>query len=258
MILEGKVAVVTGGAFGIGRAFCHAMAGEGARVVIADLDCARAEIVAGDIRKDGHVALAVETDVSDQHSTLRLARQTMESFGKVDILVNNAAYMIGLGPPKPWDQIEVSEWDSVMSVNLRGVFLCSQAIVPHMVARGKGKVINITSAAAFGGFPGRIHYATSKAGIVAFTKTLARELAGKNINVTAIAPGFVLSERVMAGDYLPGEQLSQASERSIDSRCIRKDMYPRDLIGTLLFLASDASEFVCGETIVVDGGSVMR
>ena len=256
MRLQDRVAIVTGGGHGIGRAFCFGLAKEGAKVVIADVDYDAAMGVAEGIWEWEKEALPVKTDVSDQSSTIEMVNRVLEQFGRIDILINNAAYMIELGFEKAWDEIEVAEWDKVMAVNLRGMFLCSRAVVPYMKAQGKGKIINISSNGAFWGMPGRIHYATSKAGVLGFTMTLARALAGCNINVNAIAPGFTLSERVIAGDYMTSERLEQVSDHSM--QCIQEDMHPKDLLGTAVFLASDESDFICGQTIVVDGGFITR
>lgn len=257
MRLENSVAIVTGGGNGIGRVLSLGLAEEGANLVIADIDLDGAQKVATEIEQSGGQAIAVRVDVSDRESTFLLTQKTAEKFGGIDILVNNAAYMIDLGHEKPWEEIEVEEWDRVMQVNLRGVFLCSKMAVPFMKARGGGKIINVSSDGALWGFPGRIHYAASKAGIIGFSKTLARELAGQNINVNVIAPGFTMSERVISGDYLSPSRLRNLSVQLHDMRCIKKDMYPKDLVGTVVFLASDESEFICGQTIIVDGGFIM-
>ncbi|MFC2008392.1 SDR family NAD(P)-dependent oxidoreductase, partial [Chloroflexota bacterium] len=253
MRLNDRVAIVTGGGIGIGKAYSFGLASEGAKVVVADIDFEAAKTVAREIEQQGREALPVETDVSDQNSTLAMAEKTVGRFGKIDILVNNAALFTALGPPKPWDEIDVAEWDRVMAVNLRGLFLCSRAVVPHMKAQGKGKIINISSGLAYRGIAGRIHYITSKAGVLGFTRALARELAGQNINVNAIAPGFTLSEGIIARG---GSASQQRSAELRAMRCVQTDLYPEDLVGTLVFLASNDSDFVCGQTIVADGGVV--
>jgi 3-oxoacyl-[acyl-carrier protein] reductase len=250
------VAIITGGGHGIGKALSMGLSNEGAKIVIADIDESAAESAAHEIEQQGRESFYIHTNVANQKKTKEMARRTVDRFGRIDILINNAAYMIDLGLEKAWDQIDIEEWDRVMEVNLRGVFLCCRAVVPYMKTEGKGKIINISSSSAFWGFPGRIHYATSKAGILGFTKTLARELAGHGINVNAIAPGFTFHERVTSENYLTKERLKQLSRHTIE--CIKKDMHPKDLIGTAIFLASDDSEFICGETIIVDGGFFMH
>ncbi len=250
MRLKDRVTIVTGGGYGIGRAYSLGLAEEGAKVVAADINFEAAETLAADIEKRGGEALPLKTDVADQKSTIEMVEKTIERFGKIDILVNNAALFAVFGL-KPWDEIDVEEWDRVMAVNLRGLFLCSRAVVPYMKAQGKGKIINIASSLAYRGLVGRIHYVTSKAGVLGFTRALARELAGQNINVNSLAPGLTLSEGVITHREQPTpERLAQVKAM----RCVQKDIYPKDLVGTLLFLASDDSDFVCGQTIMVDGG----
>jgi len=251
MKLEGRVAIVTGGGYGIGKEYCLALAYEGARVVAADINFEGAQEVAKEIEKKGREALALKTDVSDENSTKGMARRAFERFGRIDILVNNAALFIALGL-KPWEQITVEEWDSTMAVNLKGLFLCSKAVVPYMKAQGGGKVINISSALAYKGYVGFLHYVTSKAGVLGFTRGLARELASQNINVNSIAVGGTLSEGVLKKNTISAEVRQMLRQQ----RCIQEDMYPKDLVGTLVFLASDDSRFISGETILVDGGIV--
>ena len=250
MKLQDRVAIVTGGGYGIGREYTIALADEGARVVAADINLEAAQKVVKELEDRGKEALALKTDVSDEKSTQEMAKATLDRFGRIDILVNNAALFTALGI-KPWEEIEVAEWDRCMAVNLKGLFLCSKAVVPHMKAQGKGRIINISSGLAYRGYVGCLHYVTSKAGVLGFTRGLARELAGQNITINSIAVGGTLSESVVATGYIP----PQAQEIVRNIRCVQKDMYPRDITGTVVFLASDDSEFICGETIVVDGGT---
>ena len=157
MRLKERVAIVTGGGVGIGKAYSFGLANDGAQVVITDIGFEAAKTVAREIEQQGREALPVETDVSDQNSTLEMAERTVKRFGRIDILVNNAALFTALGPLKPWDEIDVAEWDRVMAVNLRGLFLCSRAVVPHMKAQGKGKIINISSGLAYRGVAGLVN-----------------------------------------------------------------------------------------------------
>lgn len=250
MRLKDKIAIITGGGVGIGRAFSLGLSQEGAKVVAADINFEAAQEVVKEIERRGREALALKTDVSDVQSTQEMAKRTVERFGKIDILFNNAGLFVALGPARPWDQIDVEEWDRVMAVNLKGLFLCSRAVVPYMLKQGKGKIINISSGTAYRGNVGRIHYVTSKAGVLGFTRALARELAGKNINVNTIAPGSTLHKAVLEkGDMGP-----EVIKQFIAQRCIKREMYPEDLVGTAVFLSSDESDMICGETIIVDGG----
>lgn len=252
MRLKDKVAIVTGGGHGIGRAYALALAQEGAKVVVAEIDLEAAQRVAHEIEECGGEALALRTDVSDQAGTLEMARKTLERFGRIDILVNNAAIFATIPISRVgFEEISPEEWDQVMAVNVKGVFLCCRAVVPHMKAQGGGKIVNISSTVALQGSPTRIHYVASKAAIVGFTRTLARELGDYNININAIAPGSTLSEE-------PTPEAIAYRQRVVARRSIKRVQMPQDLIGTLLFLASGDSDFITGQTIVVDGGEVMR
>jgi len=250
MRLKDRVAIVTGGGYGIGGAYSLGLAEEGAKVVLADINFEAAKAVAKEIEQKGGEALPLRTDVTSLESTQEMADKTVKKFGKIDILVNNASLFAALGT-KQWDKIDVDEWDRVMAVNLRGMWLCSKAVVPHMKAQGKGRIINISSGRAYKGGAGNLHYVTSKAGVLGFTRGLACALAGTGINVNTIAPGSTLSEGVLARGVTPEARAKRNLER-----CVQKEQYPKDLVGTLIFLSSDESEFICGETIVVDGGTV--
>lgn len=249
--LKDKVAVITGGARGIGASFCEAAAAAGAKVVIADvLDGSG---VADRIARAGGEAIYHKTDVSSQSSVASLVAETMRAFGSIDILVNNAAIFASLAK-KSFMDIDDAEWNAVMAVNVRGPFECTKAVAPIMIERRRGKVVNIASGTVFKGFAGAAHYVSSKGAVVALTRCLARELGAHNICVNAIAPGLTMSEAIADNPEWGGD----AAEATIKSRAIRREQVPGDLIGTLMYLASDESDFVTGQTIVVDGGSVMR
>jgi NAD(P)-dependent dehydrogenase (short-subunit alcohol dehydrogenase family) len=250
--LAGRTAIVTGGAKGIGAHYSWALAAEGARVMIADIADGRelaAEIAAA------HGANSVTStiaDVSDEASVKSLVAATMERFNQIDVLVNNAALFAPLQETK-CTEIDADLWDKVMAVNLRGPFLMVKHAAPHMQARGYGKIINIGSGTAYRGIPWMLHYVTTKGGIMAMTRALARELGEHGIRVNTLAPGFTLSDTVMAEN--PGH-VDTARERAVQSRSLKRDEQPQDLLGALVFLSSADSDFVTGQTIMVDGGNV--
>ena len=245
MQLKDKVAIVTGSAHGIGRAYALGMASEGAKLVIADVDSEAAEGVAGEIEAKGGKATWMRVDVSSEESTMQMAKKTMEHFGRIDILVNNAAAYADL-EYKPYDQISVQEWDRVMAINLRGPFLCAKAVLPHMKTQGKGTIINISSGTVYSGVKGRIHYTCSKAGVLGFTRALAREVGEFGIRVNTVSPGLTYTGRSKAAK----DFCEQAAQR----RCLKRMEVPEDLVGTVIFLSSDASDFITGQSILVDGG----
>lgn len=253
MKLKDKVAIVTGSGQGIGKAYAAAYAAEGAKVVIADINMENAQAVAKEIESKGGTALAVHVDVSNEASTQEMANQVVEKFGKIDILLNNAAIFYGL-QAKGWDTPTVKEWERIFAVNVTGCWLCAKAVAPHMGKTGKGKIINISSTTADTGLYQIIHYACSKGAVVTLTKCLSRALGKLNINVNAIAPGYTIDEATLFA--LGGKE--DAADRSIQTRSIRRRQYPKDLVGTAVYLASDDSDFVTGQTIAVDGGEVMR
>ena len=251
--LDGQTAIVTGGGHGIGTAYCEGLAEAGARVVIADIDEAAARIVADALVAAGREALALRTDVADEANTRAMAAATLERFGRIDVLVNNAAIFATIPISRaPIEEISVEEWDRVMAVNLRGIFLACRAVLPAMKRQGSGKIINISSATALSGSPTRIHYVASKGGVLSFTRTLAREVGTFGITVNAIAPGSTLSE-----EHVTPEILAQR-QRRVEDRALRRVQLPADLVGTVVFLASSASDFMTGQTLVVDGGAVMH
>ena len=250
--LSGRAAIVTGGAKGIGRHYSRALAAEGARVMIADI--ADGKGLAHEIAAEhgANSVTSVIADVSDEKSVKALVAATIERFGKIDVLVNNAALYAPLQETK-CTEIDAELWDKVMAVNLRGPFLMVKHVAPHMIAQGYGKIINIGSGTAFRGIPWMLHYVTSKGGIMAFTRALARELGEHGIRVNTLAPGFTLSDTVVAQNP---KHVTSARERAVASRSLKRDETPADLLGALVFLASADSDFVTGQTIAVDGGNV--
>src|ERR1700682_5101959 len=250
--LQGKTAIVTGGAKGIGRHYSQALAAEGARVMIADIadgSAVAAEIAA---KHGANSVTSAVADVSDEQAVKALVAQTIERFGKIDGLGNNAALYAPLQETK-CTEIEAGLWDQVMAVNLRGPFLMVKHVAPHMTAQGYGKIINIGSGTAFRGIPWMLHYVTTKGGIMAMTRALARELGEHGIRVNTLAPGFTMSDSVIAEN--PGH-VETARDRAVASRALKRDEQPEDLLGALVFLASAESDFVTGQTLSVDGGNV--
>lgn len=250
MRLKDRVAIITGAAQGIGKAYALRLAGEGAKVVLADILDAGA--AAAEIATSGGQALALRTDVSDEASANEMAQKTLERFGRIDILVNNAA-IYGTLKLKPFYEITQKEWDDLMAVNNRGMFLCVKAVFPQMKKQGKGRIINISSATVFKGSPNFLHYVTSKGAAIAFTRSLAREVGQYGICVNAIAPGFVVSDAVKKWDIK-----DVLDDAIIATRCIKRTQSPEDLTGALVFLCSEDSAFMTGQTINVDGGSAMH
>jgi NAD(P)-dependent dehydrogenase (short-subunit alcohol dehydrogenase family) len=249
--LDGRVAIVTGGAKGIGRFYSQALAREGARVMIADI-ADGSELAAEIARTHGaNSATSATVDVSDEASVTELVGTTMARFGKIDILVNNAALFAPL-QEQPFAEIDVALWDKVMAVNVRGIFLMAKHVAPHMIAQRYGKIINIGSGTAARGIPHMLHYVTSKGAVTSFTRALSRELGAHNICVNTLAPGFTISDSVV--EQNPGH-LASARDPAIQRRALKRDEVPEDLVGMLIFLASAESDFVTGQTLAVDGGA---
>ncbi len=248
--LAGKVAVITGGAKGLGASYAKALASEGAVSVIADVACA--EAVVSEIRQAGGAAEEVPTDVSDEQAVKHLAQLVVARHGGADILVNNAAIYASLAPVGCLE-IDADLWDRVMAVNVRGSYLAAKHLAPTMVHRGGGKIINISSGTAYKGQPtGMAHYITSKGAIISLTRALSRELGELGICVNTLAPGLILSDSILTNQA----HLDGASDAVLASRALKRHGYPHDLTGALLFLASSDSDFVTGQTIAVDGGSI--
>lgn len=249
--LEGKVVVLTGGARGIGASFAEALGAAGAKVAIADLLDGAA--VAARIVEAGGQGVYVRTDVTDAASIAALFDETERRLGPADVLVNNAALFANLSR-RPFTELDPEEWDRVMAVNVRGPYLCARAAVPAMIRHKGGKIVNIASGTVFKGMEGMLHYVTSKGAVVAMTRCLARELGTHGICVNTIAPGLTMSEGVLANPTW-GEGRAQTT---VASRAIRREQVPADLVGALVFLCSADSDFVTGQTLVVDGGAVMH
>ncbi len=250
MELDGKAAVVTGGGSGMGFHFAVALAASGCAVLVQDLR--GAEEAASRLRADGARAEWSQGDVSSKADVARMADHAVDKFGRLDILVNNAAIFTSL-VPTPFDALEVEEWDRMMAVNVRGPFLASRAAVGPMRANGGGRIVNIASTVAYTGLPQFVHYTASKGAVVAMTKAMARELAPSNILVNAIAPGYTLTDGVLGHD----RQREMLGPLGLSRRSIKRDQVPADLVGTLLFLCGDNSSFITGQTISVDGGGTM-
>ena len=247
MRLDRKVIIVTGAARGIGKAYAKALAKEGAHVVVSDILGDLAKATAAEITSAGGTALAVRSDISIESEANKLAEETYNNFGKIDVLVNNAAKYAGL-KRRPFYEIDVNEWDQVQSVNLKGTFLCIKAVFPYMKDHG-GKVVNISSATFYAGSPGLAHYVASKAGVIGLTRALSKELGQYNITINAIAPGFTITEANLDMNPDPKYKVEMAN-----ARALKRDEYPDDLVGTMLYLCSGDSDFMTGQTLVIDGG----
>ena len=253
MRLQNKVGIVTGAAHGIGKAYARGFAQEGAHVVIADVDRPGGEAVAKALVDSGLSAWARTTDVRSFADVEGLMRETVDRFGRVDILLNNAAIYV---TQKLWkgrvEELAIEEWDRVLEVNLKGVFLCCKAVIPIMKQQRSGKIINIASGTFFSGSGDMPHYTTAKGGVVALTRVVARQLGEWNINANCMTPGSTMSEESVTDNVL------KRREGSIDKRCFKRVETPADIVGTALFLASSDSDFVTGQLLVVEGGGIMH
>jgi len=250
MKLEGKVAIITGAAQGIGAALAVGFAEEGAKLVIADILDGKQTVA--DVEKAGSEAIFVKTDVTKQEECDALAKAAIDRFGTIDILVNNAA-VFGDIVMKPFTDVSDEEWDRLMAVNVKGPFHCCKSVFPHMKKKG-GKIINISSASIMEGVPFMPHYVASKGAIMAFTRAMARELGDHKINVNSIAPGFTHSEGGDRFDRSKAVPVPPLEELQLEQRCIKRAAVPEDLVGTAVFLASNMSDFISGQLIVHDGG----
>ena len=247
----GRSVLITGGGKGIGKVYVEEFAKAGARVVAADIDVDAATALAETLRRAGLDVHGLGVDIASEQSATAMAQATLERHGAIDVLINNASLMSVLAR-RSWLEIPVEEWDRVMAVNLRGMFVTCRAVFPAMKAQRRGKIVNISSSRVWDGTPNRLHYTTSKAGVIGFTRALAREVGEFGITVNALTPGMTQSETQVAsssGNYLATR---------IAGRAIERAQFPADLVGAVMFLSSPASDFMTGQTINVDGGKSMH
>jgi 3-oxoacyl-[acyl-carrier protein] reductase len=253
MLLKDKVAIITGGARGMGREFALRFAREGAKIVICDIqDCAP---VVEELNDLGAEVLALKTDVTSEADTDELAKKTYQHFGRIDVLVNNAAIFGTLedkGFIKPFDQTSAKDWERILSVNVIGVFLCSKAVVPYMKKQDKAKIINIASTAALVGIPRFMHYTTSKGGVITMTRAMARALGEFNITVNAIAPGLTWT---VASQSLMSEEEGKAAVNS--NQILKRFTTPAHIAGAVVFFAADDSDQITGQVLAVNGGEYL-
>ncbi len=247
-LLGGRVSIVTGGAQGIGRAYCLGLAAEGSAVVVADVQDGTP--VVREISAKGGDALAVRVDVSDPEATAAMADAAVQRFGRIDTLVNNAAYF-KQAKRGPFTAIGVEEWDRAFAVNVRGTWLCCRAVHPQMRRQGYGKIVNVSSNTPYKGVPGFLHYTSSKSAIIGLTRALAREVGGDGITVNTVAP-----------DLIPDEEMARtrAAEAAmvVEQRCLRRTQTPEDMVGLVVFLAGPGSDFITGQSFLVNGGALFQ
>ena len=245
--MQGRVAIITGAAQGIGRAIAEGLADAGARIVVADLQGAEE---AASSFADG---IGITADVADENDVQRLVDEVVERCGTVDILVNNAGVYASL-EMRPFEQIPLEEWRKVMDVNVASMFLMCRAVVPVMRARGGGKIVNFSSGTPFRGVPFLLHYVTSKGAIVALTRALAKELGKDQVLVNCVAPGFTMS----AGVEAHPEVVEKLRDVSVSARTLQRDQVPEDVVGAVVFLCGPGSDFITGQSIVIDGGQTFH
>tara|TARA_B110000090_G_scaffold153797_1_gene168803 strand:+ start:798 stop:1553 length:756 start_codon:yes stop_codon:yes gene_type:complete len=249
-LMKGKAAIVTGAAQGIGARLALGIALEGAKVIVADI--LDGNEVVEKIRAQGGEAEFIRADITDDASCEAMADLARNAFGGIDVLVNNAA-LFGTLPLTPLDDITLQDWDRVLQVNTRGVWQCVKAVMPSMIERGGGSIVNVATNRVFKGFPNLLHYDASKGAVLSMTKAMAAELGDSNIRVNAVAPGLTMSENVLAKEGI-GDRIHSI----INGRALKREQRPEDLIGPVIFLASELSAFVSGQSLVVDGGGIMR
>jgi NAD(P)-dependent dehydrogenase (short-subunit alcohol dehydrogenase family) len=246
-LLRGKTVVVTGAATGIGQAFALSCAGQGAHVVAADMHDASQTVAA--IEQAGGKALAVKVDVADNDSTQAMAAAALARFGRIDGLINNAAYFREV-KLTPFEEIGIDVWERIFAVNVKGVWQCCKAVMPAMRVQNSGSIINISSVVAVAGQPGYLHYVATKGAVLAMSKGLAKECGAHQVRVNTIAPGFVITDATKSRPI-------EWQQSFLKARAISREQRPDDLVGTALYLLSDLSAFVSGQAIVVDGGHIM-
>ena len=247
--VSGRVVIVTGGGQGIGREYAKEFAAAGAIPVIAELNLHSTNNVAAEIERAGGQSLPIQTDVASLDSVQKLVDTVMAKYGRIDVLINNAAIFTSL-KMRPFDQIPIEEWKQVMDVNVASMFLTCRAAVPVMRAQGGGTIVNISSGTPFRGVPFLLHYVTSKGAIVALTRALAKELGKDGVRVNCVAPGFTMSQGVLDNP----EVVEKLRDVSVSARTIQRDQEPDDVVGAVVYLAGPTSSFVTGQTIVIDGG----
>jgi NAD(P)-dependent dehydrogenase (short-subunit alcohol dehydrogenase family) len=246
-LLAERTVIVTGAATGIGQAFAVGCAAQGANVVVADLNAADETVAA--VEAAGGRALAVRVDVADNDSVQAMARAALERFGRIDGLVNNAAYFREVRLT-PFEDLDPAQWDRIFAVNVKGVWQCCKAVMPAMRERGNGSIVNIASVVAVAGQPGYLHYVATKGAVLSMTKGLAKECGSAGVRVNVIAPGFVITDATR-------NRPIEWQQSFLKARAISREQKPDDLVGTALYLLSDLAGFVSGQTIVVDGGHIM-
>jgi NAD(P)-dependent dehydrogenase (short-subunit alcohol dehydrogenase family) len=251
-VLKDKVAIITGAGRGLGKEFALRFAAEGAKLLLPDISLERAQETVKLIKAKGGEAQAMLTDISDEKATQKMADEVIRLYGRVDILLNNAALYYGVARRK-WDEWTVKDWDRIFEINVRGTYLCCKTIAPLMVKAGKGKIINIASDVfKVSAAHQLMAYACSKSAVYTLTQCLARALGPSGINVNSIAPGFTATEASLGQD-----PSGNAFSATIDAQCLKRREEPTDLPGTAVFLASADSDFITGQYIVVNGGSVL-
>ncbi len=257
MRLKGKVVIVTGGGAGIGEEYCYALAREGAKVAIVDiLPQEQLDTIVAEIEAEGGEALAMQADVSRQEDTEKMAKVVVERWGRIDGLVNNAVWQ----PAKPFNQYSVEEFDRMMAVNVRGPWLCIVAVYPHMLNQGKGKVVNIGSQTFFSGWWNLAPYVATKGALVGMTRALAREISPQGIRINCLCPGLTVTDgslREVEASIHPG-RVNEWLDSHVEEQCIKHPGYPQDLAGPVIYLLSEDSDFMTGQTMLVDGGWTMH